>query len=171
MPETVSTSIDVEAPLSTVYNQWTQFERFPEFMQAVERIEQLDDTTQWWVVRIGGIERAFEARIIEQVPDERIAWASVDERMHVGQVTFSIAPDGRTRIDLTMEWEPETLLEKTGGMLDLDDLQARMDLGRFKRFIEDRGTETGGWRGEIHDGVTADHQNENPGTPPVWPAV
>lgn len=153
MPSTITADIDVDAPVRTVYNQWTQFEDFPEFMHAVESIEQRGDDLTHWVVSIGGVKREFDAVITDQVPDDHVAWASVEERLHAGHVSFEERPDGGTHIELEMQWEPETVLEKAGAALDLDERQAEMDLRRFKEFIEDRGRETGAWRGRIEGDV------------------
>jgi len=150
---TMSAEIDVDAPIRAVYNQWTQFESFPHFLNAVKEVTQLDDTRTRWVVSVGGVRREFEAEITEQVPDEIIAWASTDGKTHTGSVRFGLAADGGTHVTLDMMWLPETFVEKVGAALDIDERQAAADLQRFKDFIEDRGRETGGWRGEIHDGV------------------
>ena len=152
-PSTMTAEIDVDAPIRAVYNQWTQFESFPEFLHAVKEVTQRDDATTHWVVSIGGVRREFEAEITEQVPDEIIAWASVDGKSHSGSVRFGLNEGTGTHVSLEMMWLPETFVERVGAALDLDERQAEMDLRRFKEFIEERGRETGGWRGEIHDGV------------------
>ena len=152
-PSTMSADIDVDAPIRAVYNQWTQFESFPNFLHAVKEVTQLDDTRTRWVVSVGGVRREFEAEITEQVPDRLIAWASVDGTSHTGRVALGPNEDGGTHLDLEMMWLPETFVEKVGAALDVDERQADADLHRFKSFIEERGRETGGWRGEIHDGV------------------
>jgi len=154
MTSTVTAEIDVDVPVRTAYDQWTQFETFPEFMHAVKSIDQLEDERTHWVVSIGGVTREFDAIITEQVPDDHVAWASVEERLHAGVVSFAPAPDGGTQIELTMSWEPETFVEKAGAALALDERQAEADLRRFKEYIEERGSETGGWRGTISDGGT-----------------
>jgi uncharacterized membrane protein len=152
-PSTMSADIDVDAPIRAVYNQWTQFESFPSFLNAVKEVTQLDETRTRWVVSVGGVRREFEAEITEQVPDQLIAWASVDGKTHSGRVSFSPNADGGTHLDLEMMWLPETLVEKVGAALDIDERQAEADLQRFRSFIEERGRETGAWRGEVHDGV------------------
>jgi uncharacterized membrane protein len=152
-PSTMTAEIDVDAPIRAVYNQWTQFESFPEFLHAVKEVTQRDDAATHWVVSIGGVRREFEAEITEQVPDEIIAWASVDGKSHSGSVRFGLGEGTGTHVSLEMMWLPETFVERVGAALDLDERQAEMDLRRFKEFIEERGRETGGWRGEIHDGV------------------
>jgi len=149
----VTAEIGVDAPIRAVYDQWTQFEEFPRFMSAVERIDQLDDQRTHWVVNIGGVEREFDATITDQVPDDHISWASHGEKLHTGRVSFVPAGEG-TRVSLEMTWVPESFTEKTGAALGIDERAAKKDLERFKEFIEERGRETGGWRGEIHGGAT-----------------
>jgi uncharacterized membrane protein len=142
-------SIDVEVPIRTAYNQWTQFEEFPNFMQGVEQVSQQDDMHTHWVTNIGGVHREFDARITEQSPEERVAWASTDGTTHAGVVTFHKLDDAKTRVTVQIDWEPEGLVEKAGSALGLDDRRLRGDLERFKTFIEKRGAETGAWRGEV----------------------
>jgi uncharacterized membrane protein len=146
---TVTKSIDVHVPISTAYNQWTQFETFPQFMGGVEQITQLDDRNLHWKVSVGGQKREFDAEITEQHPDERVAWKSTDGKTHAGVVTFhKLAPE-ETRVTVQLDWEPEGLAEKAGAAVGIDDKQVSGDLDRFKKFIEDRGGETGAWRGEV----------------------
>jgi len=151
MTSTVTAEIEVEAPLRAVYDQWTQFEEFPEFMQMVKSVTQVDDDLTHWVVNVGGVQREFDALIVDQTPDDHVAWESTGERIHAGRVAFDRVDPDRTLVRLQMEWEPETFVEKTGAALNLDERAAEMDLSRFKSFIEARGRETGGWRGEIHN--------------------
>lgn len=146
----VEQTIDVVVPVRTVYNQWTQFESFPEFMSGVESVTQLTDTTNHWKTRIGGVEREFDTEISEQHPDERVAWRSVDGKTHAGVVTFHRLDDTNTRIAVQLEWDPETFTEKAGAVLGIDDAQVKSDLRKFKDFIESRGAETGGWRGDVN---------------------
>lgn len=153
---TIQKTIDVKAPISAVYNQWTQFEEFPEFLGAVKSVEQIDDVLTHWVVSIGGVRREFDAAITDQVPDDHVAWASVDERVHAGRVAFQPIDPQHTRVKLEMLWEPETLVEKAGAALGIDERQAEMDLERFRSFIEERGSESGAWRGEIHGAQRTD---------------
>ncbi len=146
---TVQKSIDVAVPVTTAYNQWTQFESFPRFMGGVESVTQLDDTHVHWQVSIGGVEREFDAEITEQHPDERVAWRSVDGVTHAGVVTFHrLSPDS-TRVTLQLDWQPEGFVEKAGALLQVDDVQVQRDLDRFKALIESEGVEEGGWRGDV----------------------
>ncbi|MFF9221051.1 SRPBCC family protein [Streptomyces viridosporus] len=146
----VEESIKVDVPVRTAYNQWTQFESFPEFMDGVERIEQRSDTLTHWVTKIGGVRREFDARITEQVPDERVAWTTVDgEAKQAGVVTFHRLGDTSTKVMLQMDFDPEGLAESVGDKLGLVKRQAVGDLKRFKEFIERRGLESGSWRGEV----------------------
>lgn len=149
---TVTESIDVEAPLTTVYNQWTQFESFPQFMGGVDKVTQLDATNTHWTVSIGGQKREFDAHITEQHPDERVAWKSTDGTTHAGVVTFHRLNDATTRVTAQIDWEPDGLVEKAGAAAGLDDRQVKADLKRFKEFIENRAVETGGWRGDVSAG-------------------
>jgi len=152
-PSTMTAEIDVDAPLRAVYNQWTQFESFPQFLHAVKEVRQEGDARTHWVVSVAGVRREFDAEITEQVPDQLIAWASVDGTSHSGSVRFTPVSNGITHVALEMLWLPETVVEKVGAALNVDGVQAQTDLERFKSFIEERGRETGGWRGEIHDSV------------------
>ncbi|MBB2900514.1 putative membrane protein [Kineococcus radiotolerans] len=142
-------TIDVSVPVRTVYNQWTQFESFPEFMGGVEQIVQTDATHTHWKTKIGGVEREFDAEITEQHPDERVAWKSVDGKGHAGVVTFHRLGDSETRVTVQLDWEPEGLVEKAGAAVGADDRQIKADLKKFKAFIESRGAETGAWRGDV----------------------
>ena len=146
----VEKSIDVDVPIRQVYDQWTQFESFPQFMNGVERITQLDERRTHWVTKIGGVEREFDAEITEQHPDERVAWTSIDgETKHAGVVTFHKISDTTTRVMVQLDWEPQGIVEKVGAVVGVDDRQISADVKRFKEFIESRGTETGAWRGDI----------------------
>ncbi|NKY89662.1 SRPBCC family protein [Nocardia veterana] len=149
MSTTVTESIDVEVPVSTAYNQWTQFETFPEFMEGVEQVEQIDDTHLHWVVEIGPVTREFDATITEQHPDERVAWRSDEGPEHGGVITFHRLADTTIRITAQMEIEPEGVVETVGGKLGAVDRRVKGDLQRFKKFIEERHSETGAWRGNI----------------------
>ena len=146
----VQESIDVGVPIGTVYDQWTQFESFPQFMSGVESITQLDDRHSHWVTKIGGVQREFDTEITEQHPDERIAWKSTGgDTHHAGVVTFHRLDDTNTRVMIQIDWEPEGLVEKAGSALNVDDRQVKGDAKRFKEFIEQRGAETGAWRGDV----------------------
>lgn len=146
---TIEKNIDVHVPVEVAYNQWTQFESFPYFMEGVERVIQVDDTMTHWETAIGGVHREFDARITEQHPDERIAWRSVAGPEHGGVVTFHRLDSDTTRVSLQMEYEPETVAEKAGTVLGVVDHRISGDLKRFKEFIEREGKETGAWRGDI----------------------
>jgi uncharacterized membrane protein len=151
---TIQESVDVNVPVRTAYNQWTQFEDFPAFMEGVEEVKQITDTRLRWRAEIAGVEREWEAAIDEQRPDERIAWHAIDGPKNAGVVTFHRLDDSKTRIMLQLEFEPDDALEKTGDALGLVKRRARGDLERFKEFIESRGSETGAWRGEVHQDPT-----------------
>jgi len=146
----IQQSIDVDVPVRTAYNQWTQFESFPQFMSGVESITQIDDTHLHWVTEIAGIEREFDAEVTEQHPDERVAWASTGgETRHAGVVTFHRLDDAKTRVMVQIDWEPSDLVEKVGSAINVDERRVKGDLARFKEFIESRGHETGAWRGDV----------------------
>jgi len=146
---TIEQSVEVEAPLSTVYNQWTQFEEFPRFMQAVEEVRQLDDTHLHWVAEFGGSRHEWDAEITEQKPDERVASRNTGGKDNAGVVTFHRLDDARTRVMVQMDFVPEGIKEKLGDALGAPDRRVQSDLERFKELIESRGAETGGWRGEV----------------------
>jgi uncharacterized membrane protein len=146
----VQKSIDVGVPVSTAYNQWTQFESFPQFMSGVESITQIDDTHLHWVTDIAGVEREFDAEITEQHPDERVAWRSTGgDTQHAGVVTFHRLDDNTTRVMVQIDWQPSGLVEKVGSAVNVDDRQVEGDLERFKELIEARGRESGAWRGDV----------------------
>ena len=145
----VTKSIDVDAPISQVYNQWTQFETFPSFMGGVESITQLDDRRQHWTVSVAGVQREFDTEVTEQHPEERVAWRSTDGTTHAGVVTFHKLSQDQTKVTVQLDWKPSGVLETAGAVVGLDDHQVSSDLSRFKQFIEDRDTETGAWRGDI----------------------
>jgi uncharacterized membrane protein len=147
---TVQESVDVDVPIRVAYDQWTQFESFPQFMGGVERITQLDDTHTHWVTSIDGVTREFDADITEQHPEERVAWTSTSgEAEHAGVVTFHRLDENKTRVMIQIDWEPEGLIEKAGAALGFDDRQVKADAAKFKEFIESRGGETGAWRGDV----------------------
>ncbi|WP_431963061.1 SRPBCC family protein [Actinacidiphila sp. bgisy160] len=150
---TISESVDVDVPLHTAYNQWTQFEEFPNFMEGVEQVTQVDDRHNHWVTNVAGSRREFDTEIIDQLPDERVAWRTVtgDIRQR-GVVTFQELDASHTRVNLAMELQTSGLAEKAAEALGVVDRRARGDLRRFKHFIEERGSETGAWRGRVAPG-------------------
>ena len=147
----IEKSVEVRQPVSTVYNQWTQFEEFPHFMEGVNKVRQLDDQHLHWETEIGLAEREFEAEITEQVPDQVIAWRALGETKHTGRVTFEKVATDTTRVNVAMAYDPDGFVEKAGSALGIVDQRVEGDLERFKKLIESRGTESGAWRGEIHD--------------------
>jgi uncharacterized membrane protein len=142
-------SIDVQAPVGTVYNQWTQFEEFPRFMEGVKSVTQTDDTHLHWVAEIAGKEEEWDAEVTEQRPDERIAWNATSGAENAGVVTFHRIDDETTRVTLQLDVEPEGVVENVGTALGFLERRVKGDLERFKEFLESRGRETGGWRGEV----------------------
>ena len=149
MSTNVLESIDVKVPVRTAYNQWTQFESFPQFMEGVERIDQLTPTKTHWVTKIAGVRREFDAEITEQHPDERVAWTTENGTHQAGVVTFHRIDDDTTRVTLQLDYEPQGLVEKAGDALGIVERQVKGDLANFKKFIEARGVEEGGWRGDV----------------------
>jgi uncharacterized membrane protein len=146
----VEESVTVDVPVTTAYNQWTQFEEFPRFMSGVERVEQKSETLTHWVTSVDGSKREFDARITEQIPDERVAWTTVEgEVRQAGVVTFHRLDDAHTRVMLQMEHDPKGLTDTVGDKLGFVKRQARGDLERFKKYIESRGHESGAWRGQV----------------------
>ena len=145
----IEQSIEVQVPVRTAYNQWTQFEEFPRFMEGVNEVKQLDDTTLHWKAEIAGQEREWDAKITEQNPDERIAWTDIGGATNAGVVTFHKIDDSTTKVMLQIEFEPDGPLEKIGDALGFVKGRTKGDLERFKEFIESRGSETGAWRGEV----------------------
>jgi uncharacterized membrane protein len=150
--ETVKESIDVDVPVSTAYNQWTQFEEFPKFMDGVESVGQIDDTHLRWAAEVSGERREWQAEIVEQVPDEKVAWRAVDGNGPNGVVIFDPLGEDKTLVTVEMSYEPEGLKETLGSKIGLDTRQVREDLQRFKQLVEALGRETGAWRGEVHSG-------------------
>ena len=149
--KTIEESIEIEVPVSTAYNQWTQFESFPQFMKGVERVEQKDDKHLRWVAEIGGQTREWDAEITEQHPDHRVAWKAMGQEGPNGAVTFHKLDDSRTKIMVQMDYEPEGMKEAVGSAVGLDSHRVKDDLESFKEFIESRGSETGAWRGEVEN--------------------
>lgn len=146
---TVESDVNVSVPISVAYNQWTQFESFPNFMSSVEEIKQINDVDLHWRVNIAGVVREFDAVITEQVPDQRIAWKSVDGTTHAGVITFHRLSDGETRVSARIDWSPEGFVETAGAVLQADNIAIDRDLRSFKDMIEAQGLEGGAWRGEV----------------------
>ncbi|MEU4312749.1 SRPBCC family protein [Nocardia sp. NPDC024068] len=146
---TVTASTEVEVPISTAYNQWTQFESFPEFMEGVERVDQIDNIHTHWKIKIGPGEREFDATITEQHPEERVAWRSDSGPEHAGVVTFHRIDDSRTRVITQMDIDPEGFVENVADKFGVLDHRVKSDLERFKQFIESRPHASGGWRGDV----------------------
>jgi hypothetical protein len=153
MTTTVEKSLLVNVPVSVAYNQWTQFEDFPRFMGGIKKVTQLGDDRLQWVAEIAGVKREWEARILEQVPDSKVAWAATEGATNAGAVTFEDVGGGQTSVRLHLEYEPEGLVEKVGDKLNVVENQAEKDLERFKAFIEDEGYATGAWRGTVGVGA------------------
>jgi uncharacterized membrane protein len=145
---TIETSIEVNVPVRTAYNQWTQFEEFPRFMEGVKEVKQLDDTRLRWKAEIAGKEKEWTAEITEQTPDQRIAWTSRGGAPNGGVVTFHRLSDAKSKIMLQLEYDPQGFVENAGDALGVVSLRVKGDLERFKEFIEKRGRETGAWRGQ-----------------------
>jgi carbon monoxide dehydrogenase subunit G len=152
MSTRVEKRILVNVPVSTAYNQWTQFEDFPHFMGGVKKVTQLSDDRLEWVAEIAGVKRKWEARILEQKPDQKVAWAATEGASNAGSVEFEDVGGGQTSIRLFIDYEPEGLVEKIGDKLHVVEHQAEADLKRFKEFIEDEGYASGAWRGSVNEG-------------------
>ncbi len=146
---TIEKSIDVDVPVRTAYDQWTQFEEFPRFMEGIQEVNQKDDKNLHWVATVGGQRKEWDAEIVEQIPDQRVAWRSKAGDANAGVVTFHKLDDAKTRVMLQMDYDPEGIVESAGNALGFVSRRVEGDLGRFKEFIEERGTETGAWRGEV----------------------
>jgi len=162
----VTEHVDVSVPVRTAYNQWTQFEEFPRFMEGVEEIRQLDDKRLFWRTNIAGVKREFEAEITEQHPDHRIAWRSIGGTDHAGVVTFHRLDDNTTRVTVQLDSEPEGVVEKVGDALGLLKRRVSGDLARFKELIESQGTESGAWRGEVEQPGEASGASAEPQVKP-----
>ncbi len=159
MTTKVEKSVLVNVPVSTAYNQWTQFEEFPHFMGGVKSVTQLGDSRLQWVAEIAGIKRQWEATILEQVADQKVAWAATEGATNAGQVRFEDLGGGQCRVHLTLDYEPEGVVEKVGDKLNIVEKQAEGDLERFKTFIEDEGYATGAWRGSVNEGALVGKPN------------
>lgn len=147
--KTIEESIEIQVPLTTAYNQWTQFESFPQFMEGVERVEQRGDTRLHWVAEVAGEKREWDAEITEQHPDHRVAWKAVGQDGPNGVVTFHRLDDANTKVMVQMEYDPEGMKESLGSIVGLDSHRVKGDLEKFKEFIESRSHETGAWRGDV----------------------
>ncbi len=146
---TITDSVDVNVDVSTAYNQWTQFESFPQFMDGVEEVRQIDDTHLHWVTKVGPVTREFDATVTEQHPDERIAWQSDDGPEHAGVVTFHRLDENTTKVTVQMSIDPEGFIENVGDKAGVLKMRVKGDLDNFKGFIESRSSETGAWRGDV----------------------
>ncbi len=160
----IEKSIEVSVPVRSAYNQWTQFEDFPHFMEGVREVRQLDDTHIHWAAEISGKQKEWDAEITEQVPDQRIAWRSVSGAENSGAVSFQPLGPDKARIDLVLEYNPEGATENVGDTLGVVSSRVKGDLERFKEFIESRGSETGAWRGEVEDGQKTTDKSGAPGS-------
>jgi len=145
---TIEESIEVEVPLTTAYDQWTQFEDFPQFMDGVEEVRQIDDTHLHWVAEFGGSRHEWDAEITEQNPDERVAWRNVEGKDNAGVVTFHRLDDDRTKVMAQIDWAPDGVREKLGDVLGAADRRVRGDLERFRDLVESQGA-SGAWRGKV----------------------
>jgi uncharacterized membrane protein len=150
MMSSVTESVDVAVPVRTAYDQWTQFEDFPQFMEGVEEVQQINDEMTHWRVKMAGVTREFDARITEQLPDERVAWASTDGPCQAGVVTFHRLDADHTRVTAQLEFTPGGMTESVGDKAGVVTHRVKDDLNRFRQFIENRGSATGSWRGEVH---------------------
>jgi len=150
--ERIEKTFEIDVPVRTVYNQWTQFEDFPRFMDGVKEVRQLDDTHLHWRATIAGKDKEWDAEIVEQVPDQRIAWRSTSGAPNAGTVRFEPLNKERTRVQLTMEYQPQSAVEKVGDAVGIVSKKVEDAVEKFKDLVEQRGAETGAWRGEVRDG-------------------
>lgn len=166
---TITESVEVGVPVTDAYNQWTQFETFPRFMEGVEQVRQLDDTHVHWVTKVGGVTREFDATITEQIPDQCVSWRSDAGPDHSGKVTFDKVDARTTRVTAKMNIDPEGFVENVADKLGVLDRRVKGDLKRFKEFIEERGgRETGAWRGSVENSTeqsTAQGSSRQAGAP------
>jgi uncharacterized membrane protein len=152
--ESIAKSVEVDCPVGAAYNQWTQFEDFPRFMSGVKEVTQIDDTHVHWHAEVWGKDKEWDAEIVEQVPDQRIAWRSVSPEVpNAGEVRFQPIGRDRTRVELTMDYDPEGAVERAGDALGMMSIHVQSTLRDFKKFIESRGAETGAWRGRVTGGT------------------
>ena len=145
----IEKSIEINVPVRTAYNQWTQFEEFPKFMEGVRQVKQLDDKHLHWKADVGGKEKEWDAEITEQIPDERIAWRSREGAKNAGVVTFHRLSDSKSKVMLQMEYDPQGVVEHAGDAAGVVSQRVLGDLERFKQYSESRGQETGAWRGTV----------------------
>ena len=145
----IEKSIEINVPVRAAYNQWTQFEEFPKFMEGVRQVKQIDDKHLHWKADIGGKEKEWKAEITEQIPDERIAWTSRGGAINAGVVTFHRLSDSKSKVMLQMEYDPQGFVENVGDAIGVVSQRVQGDLERFKQYIENRGQETGAWRGTV----------------------
>ena len=148
----VQESVDVDVPIKVAYDQWTQFESFPSFMDGVEEVRQIDDTHLHWRAKVAGHEVQWDAVITEQIPDERVAWKATDGKANAGVVTFHRLSDSSSRVMVQIEHEAEGIMEKVGSALGADTREVKNSLERFKDLVEHRGQATGAWRGDVEGG-------------------
>ncbi|MEU9392912.1 SRPBCC family protein [Streptomyces sp. NPDC048324] len=149
----VKEAVEVAVPVHTAYNQWTQFQEFPKFMEGVEEVTQVDDTHNHWTTKIGGVRREFDTEIVDQLPDERIAWRTVGgDIKQMGMVHFESLDDMHTRVEIVMEVDSSGVAEKAADALGMVDRRVKGDMKRFKEYMEERGGETGSWRGRVTPG-------------------
>ncbi|MEV6614945.1 SRPBCC family protein [Streptomyces sp. NPDC051051] len=149
----VKETVEVEVPVRTAYNQWTQFEQFPRFMEGVEEVRQLDDRHNHWTTKIGGTRREFDTEIVDQLADERITWRTTSgDIQQKGTVRFERLDDTHTRVELVMDVEPSGMAEKAADVLGTIDRRVKGDMKRFKQYVEERGSESGAWRGRVKPG-------------------
>jgi uncharacterized membrane protein len=158
---TIEKSIVVDVPIRTAYNQWTQFESFPSFMEGVEEVRQQGDKYTHWRAEIAGKTEEWDAEIVEQTPDQRVAWRSISGAYNAGSVRFQPLGANQTQLTLRLDYEPEGMIEQVGDALGMVERRVKGDLERFKEFIESRGSETGAWRGEIHGARVERRGNAN----------
>jgi len=151
----IEKSIDVNVPVRAAYNQWTQFEEFPQFMEGVQEVKQIDDTHMHWRATIAGKDEEWDAVVTEQEPDMRVAWTNTTGAKNAGVVTFHRIDEQKTRVMLQLDYEPEGVVENVGSALGFVSRRVEGDLERFKKFIEARGSETGAWRGEVQQDPTS----------------
>ena len=145
-------TVDIDVPVDVVYNQWTQFEEFPRFLSFVDSVTQIDDTHNHWIVTVAGAQREFDTVITEQIPDDRVAWTSTGGEVdHAGVVTFHRLSDTTSRTAVQIDWEPEGFIERAGAALDIPARAVQGELQNFKKFIENRGSEDGAWRGTVEN--------------------